>query len=93
MEQGITNGTSATKFSPEQTVTRGQVVTFLWRLADQPAASGSTFPDVAANAYYADAVRWAVEQEITNGTSTTKFSPESACTRGQIVTFLYRDLA
>lgn len=93
VEQGITNGTSATKFSPEQTVTRGQVVTFLWRLADQPAASGSTFTDVAANAYYADAVQWAVEQEITNGTSTTKFSPESACTRGQIVTFLYRDLA
>lgn len=93
VEQGITNGTAPDAFSPEETVTRGQVVTFLWRLASQPAASGPSFSDVAADAYYAGAVRWAMQEEITNGTAPNTFSPKEACTRGQIVTFLYRDLA
>lgn len=91
VENGITNGTSATTFSPDATVTRGQTVTFLWRAGGSPAASGSSFADVAADAYYAPAVQWAVANGITNGTSSTTFSPDNACTRGQIVTFMYRD--
>ena len=90
VEQGITNGTSATTFSPDATVTRGQTVTFLWRNAGSPAASGSSFADVAADAYYATAVAWAANEGITSGTSATAFSPSNACTRAQIVTFLYR---
>ena len=90
VEQGITNGTSATTFSPNATVTRGQTVTFLWRNAGSPASSGSTFTDVAADAYYTAAVTWAASEGITSGTSASTFSPDSDCTRGQIVTFLYR---
>ena len=90
VKQGITNGTSATTFSPDATVTRGQTVTFLWRNAGSPAVSGSGFADVAANAYYATAVAWAAHEGITSGTSATTFSPDNACTRAQIVTFLYR---
>ena len=90
VERGITNGTSATTFSPDATVTRGQTVTFLWRNAGSPAASGSSFADVAADAYYATAVAWAANEGITSGTSATAFSPNNACTRAQIVTFLYR---
>lgn len=90
VERGITNGTSATTFSPDATVTRGQTVTFLWRNAGSPAASGSGFADVAADAYYATAVAWAAREGITSGTSATAFSPSNACTRAQIVTFLYR---
>ena len=90
VERGITNGTSATTFSPDATVTRGQTVTFLWRNAGSPAASGSSFADVAADAYYATAVAWAANEGITSGTSATAFSPSNACTRAQIVTFLYR---
>lgn len=94
VEQGITTGTSATTFSPNDTVTRGQTVTFLYRFAGQPAVSGSSsFADVNSSDYYAAAVQWAKEQGITSGTSTTTFSPKSNCTRGQIVTFLYRQLA
>ena len=94
VEKGITNGTSATTFSPNATVNRGQTVTFLYRYAESPAATGETsFTDVAADAYYANAVKWAVAEEITNGTSSTTFSPASNCTRGQIVTFLYRQIA
>ena len=94
VEKGITNGTSATTFSPNATVNRGQTVTFLYRYAESPAATGtSSFTDVAADAFYADAVKWAVAEEITNGTSSTTFSPASNCTRGQIVTFLYRQMA
>lgn len=89
-EQGITNGTSATTFSPDATVTRGQTVTFLWRNAGSPAASGSSFTDVASDAYYATAVAWAAGEGITSGTSATTFSPDNDCTRGQIVTFLWR---
>ena len=92
VERGITNGTSATTFSPDATVTRGQTVTFLWRYAGSPAASGSSFNDVAADAYYAGAVAWAVNEGITNGTTATTFSPSNACTRAQIVTFLWRYL-
>lgn len=90
VEQGITNGTTATTFSPDATVTRAQTVTFLWRSAGSPTVSGSGFADVASDAYYAGAVAWAVSEGITNGTTTTTFSPGSSCTRAQIVTFLYR---
>lgn len=90
VEQGITNGTTATTFSPDATVTRAQTVTFLWRSAGSPAATGSSFTDVASDAYYAGAVVWAVSEGITNGTTATTFSPSSSCTRAQIVTFLYR---
>ena len=91
VEQKITSGTSATTFSPDATVTRGQTVTFLYRNAGSPEVSGTMpFADVEADAYYAKAVQWAVQQKITTGTSETTFSPMSDCTRGQIVTFLYR---
>lgn len=88
--QGITNGTSDTTFSPDDTVTRAQTVTFLYRQAGSPIVEGSSFADVPADAYYANAVRWAVNEGITNGTSATTFSPDDACTRAQIVTLLYR---
>ena len=152
VKEGITNGTSATTFSPDQTCTQGQILTFLWRavgqpkatianpftnstvtsgqyyynamlwayeqgivtskslnpnagcqrsdvalylwrLAGSPAAGGATFSDVSSSAPYAQAVAWAVQEGITNGTSATTFSPSATCTRGQIVTFLYRDMA
>ena len=91
VENGITMGTSATTFSPDATVTRAQVVTFLWRANGQPAAWNSGFTDVSADAYYAKAVAWAVENGITTGTGFGIFSPDAACTRAQIVTFLYRN--
>lgn len=91
VEQGITAGTSATTFGPDNIVTRGQTVTFLHRAAGSPSAKNETsFTDVDSNAYYANAVQWAAEQKITTGTSETAFSPGSSCTRAQIVTFLYR---
>ena len=94
VENGITKGTSATTFSPDATCTRGQIVTFLWRSQKSPSAdSVNPFADVAADAYYADAVLWAVKEDITNGTSSTTFSPDADCTRAQIVTFLWRALA
>lgn len=90
VEKGITTGTTETTFSPDATVTRSQVVTFLWRAAGSPTATdASTFTDVDAGAYYANAIAWAVEKAITNGTSETTFSPMANCTRGQIITFLY----
>ena len=92
VENGITMGTSATTFSPDATVTRAQVVTFLWRANGQPAAWNSGFTDVSADAYYAKAVAWAVQNSITTGTGFGVFSPDAACTRAQIVTFLYRYL-
>lgn len=92
VENGITMGTSATTFSPDATVTRAQVVTFLWRANGQPAAWNSGFTDVSADAYYAKAVAWAVQNGITTGISFGVFSPDAACTRAQIVTFLYRYL-
>lgn len=91
VENKVTTGTSATTFSPDATVTRGQSVTFLWKANNSPAAEGtSAFTDVAASAYYAPAVAWAVEKGVTSGMSATTFSPNSNCTRAQIVTFLYR---
>ena len=91
--EGITTGTSTTTFSPDRGCTRAQVVTFLWRAEDQPKPKSvvNPFKDVAEGQYYSTAVLWAVEKEITKGTSTDKFSPDSTCTRGQIVTFLYRN--
>ena len=91
VENGITGGTSATTFSPNTTVTRAQVVTFLYRAAKSPAVTGeSAFTDVASDAYYEDAVVWAVENEITDGVNETSFAPAQSCTRAQIVTFLFR---
>lgn len=93
VENGVTVGTSATTFSPDDPVTRAQAVTFQWRAAGSPEATGSSFDDVAADAYYADAVTWAVANGITVGTGAGKFSPEVAVSRAQAVTFLYRELA
>lgn len=91
VENGITSGTSATTFSPDTSCTRAQMVTFLWRAAGSPAATGSNpFTDVLRGSYYYDAVLWAVAQGITSGTSATTFSPNAAVSRGQTVTFLYR---
>ena len=90
VEQGITSGTSATTFAPDATCTRAQTVTFLYRAAGSPAVSGGSFSDVSADAYYADAVAWAVSEGVTVGTSDTTFSPDVNCTRAQIVTFMYR---
>ena len=91
VENGITKGTSSTTFSPDDTCTRAQIVTFLWRSEQSPAAGSSNpFTDVPADAYYADAVLWAVKEAITTGTTRTTFSPDAECTRPQIVTFLWR---
>ena len=93
VEKGITDGTSATTFSPNDPCTRAHVVTFLHRAEGTPSAgSGNPFNDVASGQYYTDAVLWAVSKGITDGTSETTFSPAAPCTRGQIVTFLYRDM-
>ena len=94
VEQGITSGTSSTTFSPDAIITRGQTVMFLYRNADSPASgTGSAFDDVKIGDYYSPAVRWAVANGITSGTSATTFSPSASCTRAQIVTFLYRTFA
>ena len=93
VENGVTNGISATTFSPDATVTRAQAVTFQWRAAGSPAVSGSSFADVADSAYYAGAVSWAVENGVTNGISATTFSPDVGVSRAQAVTFLWRQLA
>ena len=90
MKEGITSGTSAATFSPDATVTRAQTVTFLYRAAGAPAVTGGSFADVAADVYYADAVAWAVKESVTSGTGGNNFSPDAPCTRGQIVTFMYR---
>ena len=92
VEQGITKGTSADKFSPDSTCTRAQIVTFLYRAAGSPAVPEmeSPFKDVADGQYYTDAVIWAVGNEITTGKSADTFAPDATCTRGEVVTFLYR---
>ena len=92
IENGITNGTSETKFSPDQECTRAQIITMLWRMVDSPKPENqeTRFQDVNENMYYATAVKWALENGITSGTSPTTFSPDAKCTRAQIVTFLYR---
>ena len=92
VEQGITRGVSQDCFAPDQICTRGQIVTFLWRFRGKPdpAGAGSGFPDVDAGSFCADAVAWAVDNQITNGMSAAAFGPNAPCTRGQIVTFLQR---
>lgn len=91
VESGITKGTSNTTFSPNMTCTRAQIVTFLWRSEKSPAAgTANLFVDVKSTVYYADAVLWAVKEDITKGTTHTTFSPDADCTRAQIVTFLWR---
>ena len=92
VENGITKGTTATTFSPNATCTRAQAVTFLWRAAGspEPETRAMPFTDIPVGSYYYDAVLWAVENDITKGTSDTTFSPNMTCTRAQSVTFLYR---
>ena len=91
VENGIAKGTSDTTFSPNMTCTRAQIVAFLWRSEKSPAAgTANPFADVKSTAYYADAVLWAVKEDITKGTTSTAFSPNTDCTRAQIVTFLWR---
>ena len=92
VENGITQGTDDTHFSPDGICTRAQAVTFLWRAAGSPEPETRTMPfaDVSADSYYYDAVLWAVENGIAKGTSHTTFSPDATCTRAQAVTFLWR---
>ena len=92
VEAGITNGMTATTFGPNIKCNRGQIVTFLWRFKGMPApeSAQTPFKDLKMGGYYLDAVAWAVEYGITNGTSKTEFSPASTCSRAQVVTFLYR---
>ena len=91
VENGITKGTSETRFSPDMTCSRAQIVAFLWRSEKSPAAgTANPFADVKSTVYYADAVLWAVREDITKGTTNTTFSPDADCTRAQIVTFLWR---
>lgn len=90
VENDITTGTGADTFSPTAKVNRAQTVTFLYRVAGSPASGSSSFSDVPESAYFAKAVAWADANDITNGTSNVKFSPNADCTRGQIVTLLYR---
>ena len=91
VENGITKGTSDMTFSPDATCSRAQIVAFLWRSEKSPAAgTANPFADVKSTAYYADAVLWAVKEDITKGTTSTAFSPNTDCTRAQIVTFLWR---
>ena len=91
VENGITTGTSATTFSPDAPCTRAQGVTFLWRANGSKAASAAaSFTDVASDAYYAPAVAWAAEQNVTSGVGNGLFSSDTICTRAQIVSMLYR---
>ena len=90
IENGITTGTTTSTFSPDATCTRAQSVTFLYRALGTAPTAVNGFTDVAADAFYADAVAWAVESGVTNGTTDSTFSPNNDCTRAQIVTFLYR---
>ena len=91
VKNGITNGTGKSTFSPNDVCSRYQIVMFLWRAAGQPEAKAAvSFADVKPGDIFYEAVQWAVERGITNGTSSTSFSPFAPCTRGQIVTFLYR---
>ena len=90
IENGITNGMTETTFAPNATCTRGQSVTFLHRALKGTASGSTNFTDVKSDAFYADAINWAVANNVTNGTSNTTFSPNADCTRAEIVTFLYR---
>ena len=93
VENGVTTGTGGDTFAPDAPVDRAQAVTFQWRAAGSPAASGSGFDDVAGDAWYTGAVTWAVSEEITNGTGGNRFSPDVVVSRAQAVTFLYREQA
>ena len=95
VEKGITNGTDSTHFSPNAPCNRASVVTFLWRAAGNPVPTAAEIPftDVPADSWYADPVRWAVENGITNGMSATEFGANATCNRAQVVTFLYRSFA
>jgi len=94
VEKGITNGATATTFNPTGVTNRAQAVTFLWRYLDKPEATGSnSFTDVEAEAWYEDAINWAVDNGVTNGISATEFGIDANCNRAQMVTFLYRALA
>lgn len=90
IENGITDGMTETTFAPDATCTRGQSVTFLYRALGKKVESSASFTDVKSDAFYADAINWAVANNVTNGTSNTMFSPNADCTRAEIVTFLYR---
>ena len=90
IENGITDGMTETTFAPDATCTRGQSVTFLYRALGKKVESSASFTDVKSDAFYADAINWAVANNVTNGTSNTTFSPNADCTRAEIVTFLYR---
>ena len=90
VENGITNGMTETTFAPNATCTRGQSVTFLYRALKGTASGSTNFTDVKSDAFYADAINWAVKNDVTNGTSATTFSPNADCTRAESVTFLYR---
>ena len=90
IENGITNGVTETTFAPDATCTRGQSVTFLYRALKGTVSGSTNFTDVKSDAFYADAINWAVANNVTNGTSNTTFSPNADCTRAEIVTFLYR---
>jgi len=91
VKNGITLGISETQFAPDNKVSRAQSVTFLWRVANKPAAeTESSFKDVAKDAYYSDAVSWAASVNVTNGMTESTFAPDDVCIRAQIVTFIYR---
>lgn len=92
LSSGVSEGTSEMRFSPEKTCTRGQIITMLWRAKGSPASSAQThvFKDVKAGDYYRDAVAWAIGEGVTSGTAASTFSPDEACSRAQITTFLYR---
>ena len=92
VENGITAGTSEITFSPDDSCTRGQVVTFLWRAngSPEPKSMENPFYDTSADAYYYKAILWAVENGITSGVEVGQFAPEATCTRGQVVTFIQR---
>ena len=92
VQSGITTGTSATTFSPNAPCTRAQIITFLWRAhgEPEPLAGACVFKDIQVNSFYYDAMMWAVQNDITTGTSATTFSPNAPCTRAQMVTLLYR---
>ena len=90
-ENGITGGVGNSLFAPNQPCTRGQIVTFLWRAAGSPVVNyAMNMTDVAEDAYYGEAVRWALSEGITTGTGDGKFSPDATCNRAQSVTFLFR---
>ena len=91
VDQGITSGTEPGCFSPEASATRGEVATFLHRANGEPSAAGPDFRDVAAGAFYENAVGWMTSSGITLGTTPTTFSPDAKVTRGELATFLYRD--